>query len=269
MTAWTTDAAQIEDKAHMKVAINSRVVTLLSVVGVVVTMVGCAAVHTSIAKKDLDVQTKMSETVFLDPVGPDKKVVFVQMRNTSDKPFDIEGPIISAIAARGYRVTQDPDTAHFRLLGNVLSVAKASPTAAEAALASGYGGAVAGSATGAVVGGVTHGWTGAAVGGVVGGILGGFTETVANAAVKDVTFIIVTDIEITEKARPGVMVRQDSRQDASQGVGGRRTQTSSEVTDVKKYRTRLVSTANKVNLEYDEASPLLTQGLIRSVSGLF
>jgi hypothetical protein len=26
------------------------------------------------------------------------------MRNTSDKPFDIEGPIVGAIAARGYRI---------------------------------------------------------------------------------------------------------------------------------------------------------------------
>jgi Enterobacterial TraT complement resistance protein len=230
---------------------------------------GCAAVHTSIAKKDLDVQTKMSDTVFLDPVGPDKKIVFVQIRNTSDKMFDIEGPIVTAITARGYRVTQNPDSAHFRLLGNVLSVGKSSPTAAQAALAGGYGGAFAGSATGAVVGGVTHGWTGAAVGGVVGGILGGVTETVANAAVKDVTFMVVTDIEITEKARQGVVVRQDSQQDASQGVGGRRTQTSSEVTDTKKYRTRIVSTANKANLAYEEAAPELTAGLIRSISGLF
>jgi hypothetical protein len=230
---------------------------------------GCAAVHTSIAKKDLDVQTKMSDTVFLDPVGSDKKIVFVQIRNTSDKSFDIEGLIVTAITARGYRVTHDPEAAHFRLLGNVLNVGKASPTAAEAALASGYGGAFAGSATGAVVGGVTHGWTGAAVGGVVGGILGGVTESVANAAVKDVTFMVVTDIEITEKARQGVIVRQDSQQDASQGVGGRRTQTTSEVTDVKKYRTRIVSTANKANLAYEEAAPELTAGLIRSISGLF
>jgi hypothetical protein len=151
----------------------------------------------------------------------------------------------------------------------VLSVGKSSPTAAEAALASGYGGAFAGSATGSVVGGVTHGWTGAAVGGVVGGILDGVTETVANAAVKDVPFMIATDIEITEKARQGAIVRQDSQQDASQGVGGRRTQTSSEATDMKKYRTRIVSTANKTNLVYEEAAPELTAGLIRSISGLF
>ena len=248
--------------------LHATLMVCLSILSALSMLWGCAAIHTSIAKKDLDVQTKMSNTVS-GPGVPDKRTIFVQLRNTSDKPFDIEGPIVSAIVARGYRVTQDPDAAQFRLQGNVLSVAKASPTAAQAALTSGYGGAWAGSALGATVGGVTHGWTGAAVGGVVGGILGGVTETVANAAVKDVTFMIVTDIEITEKARPGVIVRQDSRQDASQGVGGRRSQTLSEVTTVKKYRTRIVSTANKVNLDYDEAAPLLTQGLIRSVSGLF
>jgi hypothetical protein len=41
------------------------------------------------------------------------------------------------------------------------------------------------------------------------------------------------------------------------------------VTKFKKYRTRVVSTANKVNLEYEEAAPALTQGLAKSLSGLF
>ena len=124
------------------------VVKSLAICAALSILLGCAAVHTSIAKKDLDVQTKMSDTVFLDPVGPDKRTIFVQIRNTSDRSFDIEGAIVSALVARGYRVTQDPDAAHFRLLGNVLSVAKASPTAAEAALASGYGGVFEGQAWG-------------------------------------------------------------------------------------------------------------------------
>jgi outer membrane lipoprotein SlyB len=253
----------------MQLHATPRAIAWLSSLTALFILSGCAAVHTSIAKKDLDVQTKMSDTVFLDPVGPDKKTIFVQIRNTSDKPFEIEGSIMSAIAARGYRVTQDPEAAHFRLLCNVLNVSKASPTAAEAALAGGYGGVLGGVAVGGAVGGAAGGWTGAAVGGAAGGLLGGVVETVANASVKDVTYMVVTDIEITEKARPGVIVRQDSRQDASQGIGGSRRQTSSEVTTVKKYRTRIVSTANKANLEYEEAAPPLTAGLTRSISGLF
>ena len=73
---------------------------LLSLLAVVGLLSSCAAVHTSIAKKDLDVQTKMSESVFLEPVRPDKKTIFIQIRNTSDKQFDLEQAIASAIAAR-------------------------------------------------------------------------------------------------------------------------------------------------------------------------
>jgi len=227
--------------------------------------------HTSIAKKDLDVQTKMSDTIFLDPVGPDKKVIFIQVRNTSDKDnFDIETPIKEAIAKRGYRVTDDPEEAYYRLQANVLSVAKASPTAAEAALGGGYGGALAGGAAGAGVGIATgHGGTGAAAGGLLGSVVGGFTETVADAFVKDVTFMAVTDVQLVEKAPKGVIVRSDSQQNLAQGMAGTQRQTYSEVGKLKKYRTRVVSTANQANLEYEDAEALLTKGLTRSLSHLF
>lgn len=242
---------------------------LLSLLAVAALLSSCAATHVAIAKKDLDVQTKMSESVFLEPVRPDKKTIFIQIRNTSDKQFDLEQAIAGAIASRGYRITQDPEAAHYRLLANVLSVGKASPTAAQSALANGWGGGLAGGAAGAAIGGAAGGWRGAGIGGALGAVGGAFAEVAINASVKDVTYMIVTDIEISEKAREGVIVRQDSRQDAGQGMGGTRRQTSSEVTDTKKYRTRIVSTANKVNLEYEEAAQPLQQGLIRSLSGLF
>ncbi len=247
-----------------------KVVLLTSAITITVALSGCAAISTSIAKKDLDVQTKMSDTIFLDPVEPDKKVIYVELRNTSDKTnFDIAASVKRALQAKGYTVSTNPTTAHYWLRANVLSVDKASPTAAQAALSSGYGGALAGGALGASVGGLAGGWSGAGIGLGAGALVGGLAETVANAAVKDVTFMAITDIEIAEKAAEGVMVRQDSQQSAKQGIGGSRVQTSSEVSDKKKYRTRIVSTANKVNLEYEEAAPSLTDGLVRSISGLF
>jgi hypothetical protein len=231
---------------------------------------GCAAVHTSIAKKDLDVQTKMSDTIFLDPVGPNKRVIYLEIRNTSDKDnFDIVNPIRNALQSRGYIISNDPDNAHYWLRASVLSVGKASPTAAETALGGGYGGALTGAAIGAATGGALGGWGGAGIGGLAGAAAFGIAEVVADAAVKDVTYMVVTDIEIAEKAKEGVVVRQDSQQDAKQGIGGSRRQSSSEVSDRKKYRTRVVSTANKANLEYEEAAPQLTSGLVRSISGLF
>ena len=249
---------------------NAAVLNSLAVGCILVMVSGCASIHTSVAKKDLDVQTKMSDTIFLDPVGPDKKVIFVEVRNTSDKQnFDIAGPIKEALAKKGYKVTDDPEKAYYRLQANVLSVSKTSPTAAEAALTSGYGGVLGGAAAGAGVGLATHGGRGAAAGGLLGGVVGGFTETVADAFVHDVLFMAVTDVQLVEKAPEGVIVRQDSAQNLAQGMAGTQSQTYSEVTKLKKFRTRVVSTANKANLEYEEASPALTEGLTRVLSGLF
>jgi outer membrane lipoprotein SlyB len=248
----------------------NKILALTLTIAVLTVLGGCAAVHTSIAKKDLDVQTKMSDTVFLDPVGPSKKTIYVDIRNTSDKSnFDIQAAIVHNLQAKGYTVMSDPDRAHYWLRANVLSVDKASPTAAENALHAGYGGAITGAAIGTATGAALGGWSGAGIGGLAGAAAFGIAETVADAYVKDVTYMAITDIEIAEKAKKGVLVRQDSKQDAKQGIGGGRTQTSSEVSDKKQYRIRVVSTANKANLEYPEAAPLLTEGLTRSISGVF
>jgi hypothetical protein len=231
---------------------------------------GCAAVHTSIAKKDLDVQTKMSDTVFLDPVEPHQRTVYLNIRNTSDKAnFDIAGPVARVLEGKGYTISNNPKTAYYWLQVNVLSVDKASPTAAQAALGAGYGGAITGAAAGMATGAALAGWTGAGIGGLAGAAAFGIADTIAGAAVKDVMFMAITDVEIAERAEEGVIIRQDNQQDAKQGIGGARRQSSTKVSNMNKYRTRVVSTANKVNLQYDEAAADLTNGLTRSISGLF
>ncbi len=246
---------------------NSPILKNMIAIGTIfVMLVGCSAVYTSIKKRNLDVQTKMSHTIFLDPVSPDKKVIFIQVRNTSDKEnFDVEKPIVEAMIKHGYRVTDNPDEAYYRLQVNVLSVAKTTPEEAAQMLAGGYGaplvGAAAGAAAGVVVGG--------AGGGVAGGILGMLGTVAADAFVTDVLFIAVTDVQVVERAPEGVIVRSDSVQNLGQGMAGTQKQTYSEVGKFKKYRTRVVSTANKANLEYEEAAGPLTKGLARSLSGLF
>ena len=248
-----------------------NLIVFLMLLALMVVLTGCGAVHTAVAKRHLDVQTRMSHAVFLDPVGPDKRTIFIQVRNTSDKTnFDIEGPVKAAINARGYRVVDDPEAAQFKLLAQVLSVSKASATAAETALNAGYGGPLAGLVTGAVVGGAVGGVaTDSSVGVGVGAIVGGLATTIANAAVQDVLFVAITDIQLSQKAQEGVTGQRDLQVDASQGIGGSEQQTFSEVTNEKRYRTRVMSTANKANLKYEEAAAELTAGLTRVLSGLF
>lgn len=245
----------------------SPIVKRLVAYGILLAFVtGCAAVHTSIRKRNLDVQTKMSDTIFLDPVGPDKKVVFVEVRNTSDKEnFDVEGVIKEKITKRGYRVTDNPDEAYYRLQANVLSVARTNPEDASRILASGYGDPIAGAGAGAAAGAVVGG----AGGGVAGGILGMLGTVAADAYVEDVMFVAVTDIQLTEKAPEGVIIRSDSQQNLAQGMSGTQSQTYSEVGKLKKYRSRVISTANQANLEYEAAAEPLTKGLAKSLAGLF
>jgi len=65
------------------------------------------------------------------------------------------------------------------------------------------------------------------------------------------------------------MVREDTHHTLQQGTTGTSTITASEITDWKRYQTRIVSTANKVNLEFAEAQPELVAGIVRSISGIF
>ena len=258
----------------MSVCRRHGVVCGMITVAMIAWLSGCAATHTSIAKEDLDVQTKMSEAVFLEPVSPAQRIVFVQVRNTSDRPsFDIGPSVRVAIAAKGYQVTDDPEAAHYKLQAQVLSVSRSSQTAADAVLHDGFGSTVigvgAGALSGAVLGGIAGGHHGAAIGAGVGGLLGGVIATVADASVKDVTYMAVTDVLISEKTQRGVIGRRNLQIDNSQGLGGSERQTFAEATDEKRHRTRVVSTANRANLDYEEAAEILAQGLTRSLAGLF
>lgn len=233
---------------------------------------GCAATKTLFKKGKLDVQTKMSETVFLDPVSPEKQVVYVDVKNTTDQELPgIEEDVKGRITRNGYRVTDDPEAASFILQANVLKVGKTDPSEANSMLGGGFGGVI----EGAVIGGVIGGAIGGDVddlnkGTVVGALAGGIAGFLFDSMVSDVLFTMVTDIQVRERAREGETVSQTQDTDAPQGTSTRTTQVSS-VDDVrwKIYRTRIVSVANKANLKFEEAKPHLRAGLVRSIGGIF
>jgi len=222
---------------------------------------GCAAVHTAVKKRDLEVQTKMSASIFLDPVAPEKRVVFLQIRNTSDKPgLDVSSSIRTAISNRGYKITDNPDAAHYMIQANVLQVGKSDLREAQGALAQGYGSAAVGAVAGAQFG--------SGKGQVGAGLLGAAAGLIGDALVEDVLFSIITDLQISERARNGVVVTESNKARLKQGTSGNKSVTSTEETNWKRYQTRIMSTANKMNLQFAEAEPVLIKGLTQSISGL-
>ena len=226
---------------------------------------GCGAIHTAVAKRNLEVDTKMSDTVFLEHVAANKKTVFIQVRNTSDKDLAIETKITKALQAKGYTLSQDPAAAHYWIQVNVLKCDKMNLRDAQNALSGGFGAGALGAATAASVVGYNSDSVGATVGaGLAGAVLG----VAADSMVEDTNFTMITDLQISEKAKDGVVVTTNDQAALKQGNSGSKTVTSTETGNMHKYQTRVVSNANQVNLDFVDAKPVLEDQLAKSISGI-
>ena len=238
----------------------------LAVAGLVagtLAMSGCAATHTAISSRNLDVQTQMSDTIFLDPVPAAQQVVYLQLRNTSDQQgLEVESKIRDALSARGYSVTNDLDRAHYLVQANILKVGETDLRGAQGALNGGYGAGL----TGAVVGGTMVGGGSGRVGTA---LAGGLIGMAANALVSDTHFTMITDVQISERAKDGVHVSERNQATLAQGNSGSRVVSSSSDSDWHRYQTRIVSTANQVNLRFERAAPELEEGLAGAIAGMF
>lgn len=231
------------------------------------TLGACSAATTAISKRELDVQTRMSDSIFLDPLPPARRTVFVQVKNTSDRgDFDIERDVKAAIMQRGYRLVDNPDRAHYMLQANVLQAGKNSETAAEDAFGSGFGGALFGAAVGAIGTRAVTKDTGSLIGG---GLIGAAVESATGAFIQDVTYSAITDIQVSERTTDGEVVTETFEQDLGQGANGSRIVRAHSTSNWKRYRTRVMSVANKVNLDFEDAAPELVAGLTRSIAGVF
>jgi outer membrane lipoprotein SlyB len=123
------------------------------------------------------------------------------------------------------------------LQANVLRVGKMSKSSAKEALGQGFGSALAGGVTGATIGSFSNSSSAMLAGGLAGGAIG----LVADSLVKDVNYTLVTDVQITENSKKGAH----------------------------RFKTRVVSTANKVNLTFATARPALQAGLVNTLVGIF
>jgi len=235
-------------------------------VSVLVLASGCAATSTGLGKRNLEVQTKMTDTIFLEPVSPHDRTVLVQVRNTSERAeFDIAPAVEASIAERGYRIVQRPEDARYLLQANVLQVGVVSPTAAEQTFAGGFGGTLIGGAAGVAGARIASDDPRALI---AGGLVGAATSSVVDALIEDVTYTMVTDVQISERAGEGVVVTERLEQNLRQGTGARII-SATQTHDWKRYQTRIMSTANRTNLDFEDAAPQLVNGLTRSIAGIF
>ena len=221
--------------------------------------VSCSTMHTVVSKRNLDVQTKMSDTIWLEPAAANERTIFVQVKNTSGKNLNIEQKVINVLTAKGYRIVNDPAEAKYWLQANILKVDKVNLDNEN-----GFSDAVLGAGIGGVLGAQRSGGAYTAIGW---GLAGAAIGTLADALVNDTAYAMVTDILITEKT--GRNVQTATRNSVKQGNSGSMTSTSNGSSNMEKYSTRVLSTANQVNLNFNSAIPILEDELGKVLGGIF
>lgn len=234
----------------------TKIVRLSSLTIVITTIIGCAATQTVIEHRNLETNTRLSKTIFLDPVSDQEKTIFIVVKNTSDQDMNIHQKLSRAFKNKGYRVTKDLNEAHYLLQANILQVGKMSTAASQSALGGGYGSSVAGGLAG---GGLAAAITQNSSAIIASGVAGGLAGIAADAVVKNVNYTMITDVQISEK-HPASF---------EQSAGSKLKHVSSRQTQYERYRTRIVSNASKFNLSFTEAAPSLEAGLVKTLVGIF
>ena len=223
---------------------------------------GCGAMSTAIKKRNLEVKTQMSETVWLEPSS--EHTVFLQIKNTSDKDMsDLQSKITEAVKFKGYQVVASPDKAYYWIQANVLKADKMDLRESQGWLSRGYEGAVTGAALGAGMTAYNSNSAGATLGV---GLASGLVGMAADAMVEDVNYTMITDVQIAERTNATVTTHNVAT--LRQGASGAKIQTGTEQKNQYKYQTRVVSNANKVNLKFPEAQAVLEEQLAKSIANI-
>lgn len=233
----------------------------------------CAATRLSLEKKDLDVQTRTSNAIFLEPISKEQPLLFIDIRSGvmefARGPFQeyVQQELIEN--GSDYRLTEDPDQADFFLMVSINNLQKVAPSAAEKAIKEGYGGQS-----------LTHSLARATdfmefnnhkdlLGAIAALIIVGTLETAINSSVKDTQYMLVCDVQVREKAKAGTEVKSATEIELKAGDAGAEKLTTEEVSDTIKYQTRIVTTANKANLKLETAAELMFKKTAYAIAGFF
>jgi hypothetical protein len=243
-----------------KIRIGTAALAVAGALGIAGCATGPAPQGTSasgLSAGNMHLSAQMSSSIFLQPVAPSERVVFVDGHNTSSaQNLGFQSLVNEDLMRRGYQISNDPTRAEYMVMYNVRYIGeqKADNTAA-GVLAGGFGAAVTSAAFGGN-GGTTaaYGLAGALVGGVVGHFL------------SQKAYMMVVDIQL-EQRQAGVYT--SSQTNAQQGIGGSMTTSTGGVKNWMIYRDRIVAQAHGLDLKFSYATPALTHEVAGEISGLF
>ncbi|APS84686.1 hypothetical protein AVM71_16400 (plasmid) [Piscirickettsia salmonis] len=188
----------------------------------------------------------------------------MQVHDTSSEKIDLKAEIIKDLEDQGWKVTKDVGKAHNMVQVNVLQAGEApNVQSVWQTMQTGYGSVMLGGFTG-VAAGLAAGSAGAGL--AVGGATAA-ASWLADTLVKDVTYSMITDVQVSVKTDG--KVTQMTKSNLTQGTESKTVQTYSQKTNWLRYKTRVASVADKVNLKFEEAKPVLVKQVSKEIAGIF
>lgn len=231
-------------------------------------LMGCSAMSTVMKKQDLVVDSKLSHSVILEPMMLSDRVVYAQVRDMSGNGLrkSFQKALEEELALEGIKVTKDPKAANLMLNATIIQAGKTTPEDANKALSAGVQSALAGGAIAGLAG--KNFVTSAAI-----GLAAGAVGFVADSLIEDTYYSFVMDVQLRERPLEGDSISNSVDNSTNKSTQVSRSQSSSTVERGKNYNwivhdSRIVSTANQINLELEEAMPLVTTKTVLSLTNM-
>ena len=207
---------------------------------VLASLISCGAVSTEIHDNKLNVESKMSNSIFLDPVDSNKQTIYVQVKNTSTEDLsNLTSGIKQNLQNGGWTIVSSPSKAQDILQVNVLQFGAAkSPDEVNKATSNGFGSVVTGALAGVAVGYLA----GSTAWGVGVGAGVAAASWLADTMITNKTYSIITDVQVTVNNLNKTK---------------------------KQFNTRISSMANQVNLKFQDAKPVIVNQQAKEIAGIF
>ena len=221
-------------------------------------------------------QTSLSDTIFLENIPNDQRNIWVQIKNTTGDPIlNIKKEVIRHLIEKGYKICQFPEEANVTLHANILQVTNnlMDPTHTEQdnrkakgsnSISKVIGKHLHATAVGAAAGQLIIGDTTSSI---CGGLISALTNTFINDVTKVVKFSVVTDVQIAQKSDTAE-VNENISSKFKYGSYAERNTWWNTKTQWKIYNTRITSEAQRINLKFHQAAPILKKSLASSITGI-
>ena len=197
---------------------------------------GCAASSRLLNHSGLVVESKLSNSIFLEPVPRKQRVLFLSIKDSSGKSFAFENELKNALVGNGeVKITTDPKEATLILQVNVFNLSETvldDPFTKLGPFGSLGLGAVGGMELTAATGGHKSKHY------ALGTIIGATTESITESFTKVKKVVLEVDVKLSDKVHD------------------------------KEYTTRIMTLAQKVNLNIEEAVDSMKQELVSIISNL-